>query len=55
MIALLFPGQGAQEVGMGEELAQAFPTAERTFAEADDVLGYALSGVCFRGPVERLT
>ncbi len=55
MIALLFPGQGAQEVGMGEELAQAFPIAERTFAEADDVLGYGLSDVCFRGPVERLT
>jgi [acyl-carrier-protein] S-malonyltransferase len=55
MIALLFPGQGAQEVGMGEELAKAFPIAERTFAEADDVLGYSLSDICFRGPVERLT
>jgi [acyl-carrier-protein] S-malonyltransferase len=55
MIALLFPGQGAQEVGMGEELASAFPLAEQTFAEADDVLGYSLSEVCFQGPVERLT
>lgn len=55
MIAVVFPGQGAQEVGMGEELARAFPLAEQTFAEADDVLGYAISDICFGGPVERLT
>ena len=55
MIALLFPGQGAQEVGMGEELARAFPAARRTFEEADDVLGYGLSEICFSGPADALT
>jgi [acyl-carrier-protein] S-malonyltransferase len=55
MIVAMFPGQGAQAVGMGEALAGAFPTARRTFEEADDVLGYALSEVCFAGPAERLT
>ncbi|MDX6554518.1 MAG: [acyl-carrier-protein] S-malonyltransferase [Miltoncostaeaceae bacterium] len=55
MIGLLFPGQGAQFVGMGQELADAFPTARRTFEEADDALGYSLSRVCFAGPEDRLT
>lgn len=54
MNVLLFPGQGAQSVGMGRELAAAFPTAARTFEEADDTLGYALSQVAFEGPDERL-
>jgi len=52
---LMFPGQGAQAVGMGRELHDAFPVARRTFEEADDVLGYALSEVCFAGPADRLT
>jgi [acyl-carrier-protein] S-malonyltransferase len=55
MIVAMFPGQGAQSVGMGEALAGAFPVARRTFEEADDVLGYALSEVCFAGPADRLT
>jgi [acyl-carrier-protein] S-malonyltransferase len=54
VIALMFPGQGAQVVGMGQELAEQFPIARTTFEEADDVLGYALSGLCFSGPAERL-
>ncbi len=55
MIVAMFPGQGAQAVGMGKALAAAFPTARRTFEEADDVLGYGLSEICFEGPAERLT
>ena len=55
MIAAMFPGQGAQAVGMGQELAATHEVARRTFEEADDVLGYALSEVCFTGPAERLT
>jgi [acyl-carrier-protein] S-malonyltransferase len=55
MIVAMFPGQGAQAVGMGQALAAAHPVARRTFEEADDALGYALSEVCFTGPAERLT
>ena len=55
MIVAMFPGQGAQAVGMGQGLAEAHEVARRTFEEADDVLGYALSEICFEGPVERLT
>lgn len=50
----MFPGQGAQVVGMGEELAATSPVARRTFEEADDVLGYGISELCFHGPAERL-
>jgi [acyl-carrier-protein] S-malonyltransferase len=55
VIVAMFPGQGAQAVGMGRALAERFETARRTFEEADDVLGYPLSRVCFEGPAERLT
>lgn len=55
MIAAMFPGQGAQAVGMGQALAASHDVARRTFEEADDVLGYGLSEICFTGPVERLT
>jgi [acyl-carrier-protein] S-malonyltransferase len=55
MIVALFPGQGAQAVGMGRELADRFEVARRTYEEADDVLGYPLSQICFEGPAERLT
>ncbi|HXT32818.1 MAG TPA: ACP S-malonyltransferase [Vicinamibacterales bacterium] len=54
MIAFVFPGQGAQRIGMGRSLAEAFPICRDTFAEADAALGEALSELCFEGPDERL-
>jgi [acyl-carrier-protein] S-malonyltransferase len=54
-IVAMFPGQGAQVVGMGQALCASFEVARRTFEEADEVLGYPLSEVCFNGPAERLT
>ena len=48
--ALLFPGQGSQRVGMGRDLAHDFDVARRTFEEADDALGFAISKLCFDGP-----
>jgi [acyl-carrier-protein] S-malonyltransferase len=53
-IAFIFPGQGSQAVGMGKELAEKFPIARQTFEEADEVLGYRLSQLCFEGPEEQL-
>ena len=55
MIVAMFPGQGAQVVGMGQDLAASYDVARQTFEEADDVLGYSLSEICFSGPAERLT
>jgi [acyl-carrier-protein] S-malonyltransferase len=53
-IAFLFPGQGSQAVGMGRDLAEHFPLAAQTFAEADEALGFSLSRLCFEGPEEDL-
>ena len=54
MIALLFPGQGSQAVGMGKDLAEHHTVARRTFEEADEALGMKLSQLCFEGPEEQL-
>lgn len=54
-IGLLFPGQGSQAVGMGKDLAEAFPVVRWTFEEADDALSMALSRLCWEGPAEELT
>ena len=55
MIACVFPGQGAQTVGMGRALAESFPICRDTFAEADAALGFSLSDVIFNGPADQLT
>ncbi len=53
-IALIFPGQGSQSVGMGKDLYEKYPAARQTFEEADEALGYKLSTVCFEGPEDQL-
>ncbi len=53
--AYIFPGQGSQSVGMGQALAELHSVARDTFAEADAILGFELSQLCFTGPVELLT
>ncbi len=52
--ALLFPGQGAQYVGMGKDLCDAFPQARAVFDKADALLGFGLSKICFEGPESEL-
>lgn len=53
-IAFLFPGQGAQSVGMGKRLAESLPAARALFDRAGEVLGYDLAKLCFEGPAEEL-
>lgn len=53
-VAWLFPGQGAQEVGMGRDVWDASAAAREVFETADRVLGYSLSQICFEGPDDRL-
>jgi [acyl-carrier-protein] S-malonyltransferase len=53
-MAFVFPGQGSQAVGMGADVASAYPAARRLFAQADSALGFALSDLCFHGPEETL-
>lgn len=53
--AFVFPGQGAQAVGMGKALADAYPAAAAVFAEVDDALGEKLSDLIWDGPIETLT
>ncbi|MCE1718489.1 acyltransferase domain-containing protein, partial [Enterobacter hormaechei] len=52
--AMVFPGQGSQDLGMLADLATAFPVVEQTFAEASDVLGYDLWALVQQGPEEEL-
>jgi [acyl-carrier-protein] S-malonyltransferase len=52
--AFLFPGQGAQEVGMGADIARSYEKAADIFKKANEILGFDLSGICFEGPVEEL-
>ncbi|MCB1085259.1 MAG: ACP S-malonyltransferase [Chlamydiia bacterium] len=54
-IAVIFPGQGAQYVGMGKDFYETFSTAKETFEEANQVLDFSLSDLCFNGPSEELT
>ncbi len=49
-LACIFPGQGAQVVGMGKDLAEKFPEAKKLFAEIDEIAGRSLSQLCFEGP-----
>ncbi|MBN2295253.1 MAG: ACP S-malonyltransferase [Pirellulales bacterium] len=53
-IAFLFPGQGAQFVGMGRQLVESLPAARKLFDQAESVLGYDLAELCFEGPAEKL-
>ncbi len=52
--AFVFPGQGSQAVGMGKDLADTYPVARQTFEQADAILGFALSDMCFNGPESEL-
>lgn len=55
MRAFVFPGQGAQTIGMGRALAEAYPAAAAVFAEVDDALGEKLSALIWEGDIETLT
>ena len=53
-LALVFPGQGSQKVGMGKDFLERSALAKELFAEADETLGFKISEVCFEGPEDRL-
>lgn len=52
--ALLFPGQGAQHIGMGKTIAEKYPAAKALYDQANEILGYDLAKLCFEGPAEEL-
>src|SRR3954451_12613117 len=54
-VAFMFPGQGSQVVGMGKDIADAYPVARQTFAQADELLGFSLSDLCFSGSADDLS
>jgi [acyl-carrier-protein] S-malonyltransferase len=54
-LAMIFSGQGAQAVGMGRDLAEAYPACRALYEQADAILGAPLSRICFEGPEEALT
>lgn len=53
-IAFLFPGQGAQHVGMGKTIAERYPAARTLYEQSTDLLGYDLAKLCFEGPADEL-
>ncbi len=53
-VAFLFPGQGAQHVGMGKTIVEKYPSARALFDQAAEILGYDLGQICFEGPAEKL-
>ena len=54
-LALLFPGQGSQYIGMGSDIAEAFPEAKILFEQVDDICQKPISKLCFEGPMDALT
>ena len=52
--AFLFPGQGAQVVGMGADIAKSFPIAAQMYDKANQIVGFDLRKLCFEGPSEQL-
>ena len=54
-LAFVFPGQGAQTIGMGRDLADAYPAAKAVFDEVDEALGESLSGLIWEGEADQLT
>ena len=53
-VAFVFPGQGSQHVGMGQDLYQNSPSARAFFEKADAILGFPLTKICFQGPEDEL-
>jgi [acyl-carrier-protein] S-malonyltransferase len=52
--AFLFPGQGAQTVGMGADIAESYPSAAEIFEKANEIVGFDLRRICFEGPADKL-